>query len=223
MGQGPLHGFVDLTQVVGRDVGRHTDRDTRGTVDEQVGEPGGQDDRLGLLVVVVRLEVDGVLVDVADHLHGQRSHLALGVSHGGRAVIALGTEVALTLDQLVAHGPRLGQTHQGVVDGRVAVRMILAHDVADDTGTLVPAAVGTIAAVVHRVDDATVHRLEAIAHVGQCSPDDDAHRVVEVGILDLVANLYRLDPDVAAGHQSLTVGLVLLVGLLIVSHGVSFE
>ena len=174
MGQGPLHGFVDLTQVVGRDVGRHTDRDTRGTVDEQVGEPGGQDDRLGLLVVVVRLEVDGVLVDVADHLHGQRSHLALGVSHGGRAVIALGTEVALTLDQLVAHGPRLGQTHQGVVDGRVAVRMILAHDVADDTGTLVPAAVGTVAAVVHRVDDATVHRLEAIAHVGQCSPDDDA-------------------------------------------------
>ena len=46
---------------------------------------------------------------------------------------------------------------------------------------------------------------------------------VEVRVLDLVTNLDRLDSDVTAGHQSLTVGLVLLVGLLVVSHGVSFE
>ena len=169
------------------------------------------------------MKVDGFYVDVAHHLHGQRRHLALGVSHGSRTVVALGPEVTLTLDKLVSHGPWLSQTHQGVVNGRVAVRVVLTHDVTDDAGALVPAAVGAVTAVVHRVDDPTVYRFEAVAHIGQGTPDDDAHRVVEVRVLDLVTNLDRLDSDVTAGHQSLTVGLVLLVGLLVVSHGVSFE
>ena len=42
------------------------------------------------------------------------------------------------------------------------------------------ALVGAVAAVVHRVDHAAVHGLEAVAHVGQRAADDDAHRVVEV-------------------------------------------
>ena len=221
MGQGPLHGLVDLTQVVGRDVGGHAHGDTRGTVDEQVRESGRQDDRLGLLVVVVGLEVDGVLVDVANHLHGQRRHLALGVSHGRGTVIALGPEVALALHQLVAHRPRLGQTHQGVIDGRVAVRMVFAHDVTNDTGALVPAAIGTVPTVVHGVDDATVHWFEAVSHVGEGSPDDDTHRVVEVGVLDLVTNLDRPDADVATGHQTLVVSRKLLVGAVVISHAES--
>lgn len=103
------------------------------------------------------------------------------------------------------------------------MRVVLTHDVTDDAGALVPAAVGAVTTVVHRVDDPTVYRFEAVAHIGQGTPDDDAHRVVEVRVLDLITNLDRLDSDVTAGHQSLMVGLVLLVGLLVVSHGVSFE
>jgi hypothetical protein len=80
---------------VRRDVGRHADRDTHRTVDEQVREPRGEHDWLLSLAVVVVLEVDGLLVDVPDHLHGERRHLGLGVSRGCRAVVAGGTEVAL--------------------------------------------------------------------------------------------------------------------------------
>ena len=66
------------------------------------------------------------------------------------------------------------------------MRVVLTHDLADDAGALVPAAVGPVAAVVHRVEDAAVHRLEPVADVRQRPAHDHAHRVVEVGLLDLV-------------------------------------
>ncbi len=190
--QQPLHRGGDLAQVVGRDVGGHADRDAGRAVDQQVGEPGRQHDRLGFLAVVVRLEVDRALGDVADHLHGQRRHLALGVAHRRGAVVAGGTEVPLPGDQRVAHHPRLREAYEGVVDRAVAVRVVHAHHLADDPGALVPAPVGPVAAVEHPVDDPPVHRLEAVADIRQRPPDDHAHRVVEVGLLDLVLQIHRL-------------------------------
>jgi hypothetical protein len=62
----------------------------------------------------------------------------------------------------------------------------MTHDVSDDARALGEAAVGTVSAVEHRVEDATVHRLEAVSHIGQCSRHDDAHRIVDVRALHLV-------------------------------------
>ena len=127
----------DLAQVVRRDVGGHADRDADGAVDQQVREPRRQDGRLLGLAVVVVLEVDGVLVDVAHHLQGERRHLGLGVPRGGGAVVAGRAEVALAERERVAQAPRLHEAHEGVVDRGVAVRVELAHDLADDAGALV--------------------------------------------------------------------------------------
>ena len=57
---------------------------------------------------------------------------------------------------------------------------------------LLVAAVGAEAEVVHRHEDAPLRRLEAVAHVRQRPADDDAHRVVEVAILELVFDVERL-------------------------------
>ena len=65
-----------LAEIVRRDVGRHADRDAAGAVDEQVGEARRQDDRLELLLVVVRLEVDRVLVEILEQRHRDLSSLA---------------------------------------------------------------------------------------------------------------------------------------------------
>ena len=116
------------------------------------------------------------------------------VPHRGRWVIAGRAEVALALDERIAQRPRLGEPDEGVVDRAVAVRVVTAHDVADDAGALVEAAVGPVAAVVHRVEHAPVHRLEPVAHVGQRARHDDAHRVVEVRPLHLQLQVDRLDP-----------------------------
>ncbi len=199
VGQRPEHAVGDLVEVVRRDVGGHADRDAGRAVDQQVREPSRQHQRLLGAAVVVGAHVDGVLVDVADHLHGQRSEPALGVPHGRRGVVARRAEVALAVDQRRAHHPGLREAHQGVVDRGVAVRVVLPHHVADDAGALGEPAVGTVAAVVHRVEDPAVHRLQPVAYVGQRAADDHRHRVVDVGLLHLVLQLDLADARVVWG------------------------
>ena len=200
----PLHAVRDLTEVVRGDVRRHADRDTGRAVDQQVREPRGQDDGfLGTAVVVV-LEVDGLLVDVPDHLRGQRRHAALGVSRGRGRVVARRPEVPLAGSERVAQRPVLDQADQGVVDRRVTVRVELSHDVTDDTAALGERTVGAVAAVVHRVQHATVDGLEAVTHVRQRTAHDDAHRVVEVRALHLELQVHLCDPAVL--HRDRAVG-----------------
>ena len=54
-------------------------------------------------------------------------------------------------------------------------------DVADDLGALGVLLVGLEAHLLHGVEDAAVHGLEAVADVWQGAADDDGHAVVQVG------------------------------------------
>ena len=196
--QDPVDRLRQLVQVVRRDVRGHADRDAVGAVHQQVRHARWQDGRLLGLAVVVGREVHGVFADVAHHLHGQRSHLALRVTHGGRAVIARRTEVALAVHKRVAHGPRLRHAHQGVVDGDVAVRVVVTHGVRDRLRALHVGALGTVAVVVHRVDDAAVHRLHAVAHIRERATHDHAHGVIDVAGLHLLVDVDWLNAVQAA-------------------------
>ena len=60
----------------------------------------------------------------------------LGVAHGRRRIAVDRAEIALPVDQRHAHGEFLRHADQRVVDRLVAVRMVLADDVADDAGRL---------------------------------------------------------------------------------------
>ena len=196
-------GIADLAQVVGRDVGRHADGDPRRAVDEQVRQLGRQDRRLLLGAVVVLDEVDGVLVDVGQHLRRDPGQAGLGVAHRRRAVAVDRAEVALAVDQRIAHREVLGQADQGVVDGRVAVRVVLAHHVADDGRALAIRRGGRQAHLAHGVEDAAMDRLEAVADVGQRPRHDDAHGVVEVARPHLVLDADGSDPAQVVGHGAL--------------------
>ena len=183
----------DLAEVVRRDVRRHADGDAGGAVDQQVREPRRQDERLAARLVVVGAEVDGVRVDVAEHLGGEALEAGLRVAHRGGRVVVDRAEVALAVDQRVAQGEVLGEADEGVVDRRVAVRVVLAHHLADDEGALAVAAVRLEAEVVHRVEHAAVDRLQAVADVGQRPAHDHAHRVIEVRAAHLRRQLAVLD------------------------------
>ena len=190
--QVPVDRGGDLPQVVRRDLGGHPDGDALRAVDEQVGVPGRQHNGFPGPAVVVRPEIDGLLVDVPQHLHRQRVQAALGVPHGGGRVVAGGAEVALPVDQRHPHRPGLRHPHERVVNRAVAVRMVVAHHLADHAGALEVPSVGPEATVVHRVENAGVHRLEPVAHVGQRPADDDRHRVVDVTALHLDLDVDRL-------------------------------
>ena len=62
------HGVEQFPEIMGRDIGRHANRDPRGTVQKQVRHLGGQDARLKLPAIVVRVELDRFLVQVLKHL-----------------------------------------------------------------------------------------------------------------------------------------------------------
>ena len=63
-----------------------------------------------------------------------------------------------------------------LVERRVAVRVVAAHHVADDLRALAVLGVGGQVLLPHRVEDAALHRLEAVAHVGQRARRDDRER-----------------------------------------------
>ena len=187
------HGVDRLAQVVRRDVRRHADRDAGGAVDEQVREARRQDERLLARLVVVRHEVDGVRVDVAQHLRREARQARFGVAHCRRRVVVDRAEVALRVHQRVAHGEVLAQPHQRVVDRRVAVGVVVPHHAADDVRALAVRPVRLQAGLVHRVQHAPVHRLEAVAHVRERAADDHAHGVIEIGGAHLLLEPARLD------------------------------
>ena len=68
------------------------------------------------------------------------------------------------------------------------MRVVLAEDVADNRRALSVARRREQALLVGAIEDATVHGLEPVAHIGDGAADDDAHRVVQVGRTHLVLN-----------------------------------
>ena len=189
-----------------RNVGGHADGNAGAAIDQQVGESGRKHSGFLSAAVVVRGEVDGVLVDVAHHFHCQVREAALGVARGGGTVVTRRPEVSLALHQWVAQHPRLGESHQRVVNRGVTVRVIVAHHIADHAGRLGEVAIRSVTPVKHRIDDTTVHGLEPIAHVGKCTRHDHAHRIVEIRPLHLDLEVDGIDSTVG------TVALVEFVG-----------
>ncbi len=175
-----------LAEIVRRDVRRHAHRDAGRAIDDQVREAGGEHGGLLQAVVEVGNEDDRVLVDVLEHRHRDAREPGLGVAVRRCRVAVHRAEIPLPIDERVAQREVLHHAHQRVVQRHVAVRVVLAEHVADDGRALFVGTAGHQAQLVHRVEDAAVDRLQAVAHIGQRALHDDAHRIVEERFLQLV-------------------------------------
>ena len=151
---------------------------------------GGEGCRLLEAVVVVRDEIDGFLVDVLKHLNGQTAHAALGVTIGSRRVTVDGAEVSVAVNEHIAHGEILRETHKGVVNGRVAVRMVAPQHAAHGIRALAVGLAGREVILIHGVEDSSVHRLEPVAHVGQRTLHNDRHGVGQKGFFNFLFQVY---------------------------------
>ena len=180
MAQQVQAGVDHFVEVVRRNVGRHAHRDAAGAVDQQIRQFARQYQRFFFAAVVIGAEIDRFLVDIGQHFVRNLGQPNFGVAHGGRVVAVDRTEIALAVDQHVAHREVLRQPHDGVVDRLVAVRVVLADHVAHDTGRLLVGPVPVVVELVHRIQHAPMHRLEAVPSVGQGASHDHAHGVVEV-------------------------------------------
>ncbi len=102
----------------------------------------------------------------------------------------------MAIHQRHAHREVLGHAHQGVIDRRIAMGVILAQHLTDDAGTFAVGAVAGETQLVHRIKNAAMHGLEAVAGVRQGPAHDDAHRILHVGARHLVAQVDLDDPSV---------------------------
>ena len=177
---GPRH----LPQVVGRDIGGHAHGDARRPVEQQVGQAGGQNSRLLQGAVEVGLPVHRALAQLAEQDLGVGGQPRLGVAHGGEGLgFVGGSPVTLAVDERIAVGEGLGHKHHGLVAGGVAMGVELAQDIAHGARRLLVLGGGGQAQLGHGVEDAPLHRLEAIPQVRQGAVEDDVHGIVQVGLL----------------------------------------
>ncbi len=75
------------------------------------------------------------------------------------------------------------RAHQRVIDRLVAMRMELTDDVTDNTGAFLEGRVRADAHLAHRVDDAAMHRFQAVADVRQRARHDRRQGIGEVALL----------------------------------------
>ena len=195
-------GVAQFGRVVRRDRGRHADRDALRAVGQQIGERRRQHHRLLAGAVIGRAEIDRVLVDAVEQQPRDFGQPRLGVAHGGGVIAVDIAEIALPVDQRIALGEILRQPHQRVVDRLVAVRMEIAHHVADHLGRLLERRSGIEPQQPHAVEDAAVHRLEPVARVRQRAVHDGGQRIGEIALLQRLAQRDLFDLALFGGNQS---------------------
>ena len=64
--------------------------------------------------------------DIAQHLFGNMLQSSFSVAHGRRRVTVNRAEVALSVNQHIAHRPGLGHADHGIVNGSISVRVVFA-------------------------------------------------------------------------------------------------
>jgi hypothetical protein len=199
----------------------HAHGNSVGSVDKQVGDAGGQNVRLDFAAVVVGMEVDSFFVEVFEQRCGNLRELGLGVTVGGGRISVDRAKISLTENQRVAHRPVLREADERVVDGEIAVRMVLAHDLADDAGAFARSPIRIQPHLLHGVKNAAVNGLQSVANVGQGAADDHRHRIVEIRAAHLLFNVDGLNVQragaIAAGRRSERE-----FGILVVRH-MSYE
>ena len=187
-------GLRDLADVVGQNVRRHADRDPGGPVEQDVGQPGRQCDRLPERAVEVRDPVGRAHFDLGQQHVGIGRQPGLRVAHGREIFgVVRGAPVALAVDQGVAVGEGLGHEHHGLIAGGVAVGVVFAEHVADGARRFLVLGRCPQAEFAHRINDAALNRFEPVADEGQGPVHDDVHGVVQIGGPDEFGKRQLLD------------------------------
>ena len=154
--------------------------------------------------VIVRAEVDRVLLDALEQKARDLGHARFGVAIGGGVIAVDISEIALPVDQRIARGEILRQPHQRVVNRLVAMRMEITHHVADDLRRFLERRPRIEPQQPHAVEDAAVHRFQAVARIRQRPVHDRGQRIGEVALLERVAQRDLLNVAVFGGNQLFT-------------------
>jgi hypothetical protein len=137
--------------------------------------------------VVVRAEVDGILIDTIKQKPGDLGQPCFGVTIGGGIVAIDIAEIALAIDERIARGKVLRQAHQRVIDRLVAMGMEIAHDVADDLGRFFELGARIEAEKPHPIEDTPMDGFQAVPRVRKRAVHDGRERISEITLFKRLA------------------------------------
>ena len=183
----------NFPQVMRRDIGCHAHSNSRGAVQQEVGQAGWKDGRFLQGAIKIIQKINGVFIDILEHFPGKRCQAGFGITHGCRSVAINGTKISLSIHQRVAHGKILGQASHGVVHCHIAVGMIFPQHFTNNAGGFFVRGVVMNPQFLHGVQDPPVDGLQAIPCIRQGARHDHAHGIVEVCSPHLFVNINRLD------------------------------
>ena len=110
---------------MGRDAGSHANGNATCPVDDKIGKSARQHDRLSVPLVISRHKVDGVEVQVIEHLRGDRREAGLCVPHRSGRQAGNRSKIALLVDQHMPHVPFLGHADKSRVDDTFTMGMVI--------------------------------------------------------------------------------------------------
>ena len=184
-------GVDQFGDVVGRDVGGHAYCDAGGAVGQQVGKGGRQNHRLGQCAVVIVPVIYGIFVQPFQKGLRHGGHTGFGVA-AGRGIVAVDiAEIALSVDERIAHCEILRQSCHRIIDRGIPMGMVITHHVAADLGGFAEAPGRTQLQLAHGIQNPAVHRLETVARIGQCAMHDGRERVGQIALADGAAQRLR--------------------------------
>ncbi len=155
----PYNCFNHFCQIVRRDIGRHTNCDTSRTVYQKIRKTGWKNARFTLSLIVVWHEINGVFVQIIDHVRSDLGKSCLCVSHCGSSVSIHRSEVTMSIHKCISHGPILCHVDKCSVNRAVTMRMVFTHCITYDTRTFLVWLVVSVVHLVHGEKDSSLNRL----------------------------------------------------------------
>ena len=150
-----------------RNTGRHADGNARRPIGQQIGKSGGQHNRLFIFAVISGAKINRVAVNILQQQTGNFGHARFRITHGGGIIAIDIAKIALPINQRIAHRKILRQTHQSIVNRLVTMRVITTDNITDNARRFFETLLGVKAQLPHGIQQATVHRLQPVAHIGQ--------------------------------------------------------
>ena len=206
-------GIGNFTHIVGRNAAGHADRNPGRAIGQEVREIRRQDERLAALTVIGVAEIDRIVIDTIEQSLGDLGHPGFGVTHGRRVIAVHIAKISLPVDQRVADGKLLRQTHQRIVNRLIAMGMIFTHHIADDPGAFLVALIGIQLELAHRMQKPPMHRLQPVAHIRQRTGHDRGQRITQIALAERVLERFLAYPATDNRHFRNSSELKPLVGL----------
>ncbi len=175
-------GIDQLSDIVRRDICRHAHSDPCGAVGEEIGKGRRQNRRLFETAIVVGAIVYRVFGQTFEHRFGNHCHARFCVTRGGRVIAVDIAEVALSVNERIAHVEVLCEASHRIIDRSITVRVEITHCVARNLCRLEETACRTEAQAAHRIEDTAVHGFEAITGIGQRTVHDRGERIGEIAL-----------------------------------------